>query len=55
MHVWEHINASKALEWGPLAGAGLIVGDGLFAIPAALLAIGNANPPICMSFAHGSS
>lgn len=50
MLVWEWKRPQAALQLGPLVGAGLIVGDGLWSIPAALLAIGNVAPPMCMKY-----
>lgn len=55
MHIWEKVNPTGALEFGPLAGAGLLVGDGIWSIPSALLAIFNVNPPICMKFVSGAA
>lgn len=50
MLVWEWRLTQTALQLGPLVGAGLIVGDGLWAIPSALLAIGGVSPPLCLKF-----
>ena len=35
----------------PAVATGLIAGDGLWTIPAAILAIAGVHPPVCMSFA----
>jgi uncharacterized oligopeptide transporter (OPT) family protein len=51
MMIWEWWRPQAALQLGPLLGAGLIVGDGLWAIPAALLAVGGVAPPICLKVA----
>jgi uncharacterized oligopeptide transporter (OPT) family protein len=51
MMIWEWRQRQAALQLGPLLGAGLIVGDGLWAIPAALLAVGGVAPPICLKAA----
>eukprot|EP00878_Enallax_costatus_P023353 GHUV01024835.1.p1 GENE.GHUV01024835.1~~GHUV01024835.1.p1 ORF type:complete len:178 (-),score=17.76 GHUV01024835.1:3-536(-) len=48
MLVWERRRKQAALQLGPLVGAGLIVGDGLWAIPSALLAIAGVTPPLCL-------
>jgi uncharacterized oligopeptide transporter (OPT) family protein len=48
--VWEHRCPAAAAAYAPLAGAGLVVGDGLWAIPAAVLAVANVLPPMCMKF-----
>lgn len=37
-----------------LRPAGLIAGDGIWTIPAAILAIANVNPPICMGWAKAT-
>ncbi len=50
MHLWEWVDERHATEFAPLAAAGLIVGDGIFAIPSALLAIANVAPPMCMKW-----
>lgn len=49
--VWEWRAPASAAAYAPLAGAGLLVGDGLWAIPSALLAVANVAPPMCMKFA----
>ena len=48
--VWEKRKPQEADAFVPVAASGLIAGDGLWTVPAALLAIGHINPPICMSF-----
>lgn len=50
MHIWEFINPSAAEELGATVGAGLLVGDGLWAIPSSLIAIAGKAPPLCMGF-----
>lgn len=50
MHIWEAINRAAAEELGPTVGAGLLVGDGLWAIPSSLLAIAGKAPPLCLGF-----
>lgn len=50
MLVWEKRNSQSAVQLGPLLGAGLIVGDGLWSVPSALLAIGGITPPLCVKF-----
>lgn len=49
-HIWEFIDKDSATELGPTFGAGLLVGDGLWAIPSSLIAISGKGPPICMGF-----
>jgi hypothetical protein len=53
MHIWEFINPAAAGELGPTVGAGLLVGDGLWAIPSSLLAIMGKAPPLCLGFWDG--
>ena len=52
---WEAANAAGAEAYGPIVGAGLLVGDGVFSIPSSLLAIFDVAPPICMAFFNGGS
>lgn len=51
MMIWEWKRPQAALQLGPLLAAGLIVGDGLWAVPAALLAVGGVAPPSCLKVA----
>lgn len=55
IHIWEWLRPDVAGEYGPLAGAGLIVGDGLFAIPSSIIAIAGKAPPVCMAWFNGDS
>ena len=48
--LWQRKKPQEAEAFIPVAASGLIAGDGLWTVPAALLAIGHVNPPICMSF-----
>jgi uncharacterized oligopeptide transporter (OPT) family protein len=48
--LWEWRAPQSAAHYAPLAGAGLLVGDGLWSIPAAVLALANVSPPMCMKF-----
>eukprot|EP00878_Enallax_costatus_P027369 GHUV01029452.1.p1 GENE.GHUV01029452.1~~GHUV01029452.1.p1 ORF type:complete len:146 (+),score=30.82 GHUV01029452.1:325-762(+) len=50
MHIWEYFHAASAEELGATVGAGLLVGDGLWAIPSSLIAIAGKAPPLCMGF-----
>lgn len=50
MHIWEYINKDAASKYGIIIGAGLLVGDGLWAIPSSIVAIFGKAPPICMGF-----
>ncbi|KAE8055063.1 hypothetical protein FH972_011930 [Carpinus fangiana] len=48
--VWHKINSKKAELMVPAAASGLICGEGLWTLPAAVLALAKINPPICMKF-----
>jgi hypothetical protein len=50
MHIWEFLSPAGAEELGSTVGAGLLVGDGLWAIPSSILAIVGKAPPLCMGF-----
>jgi hypothetical protein len=50
MHIWEAVNKQGAAEFGTVLGAGLLVGDGIWAIPSSIIAIFGKAPPICMGF-----
>jgi len=47
---WEWKNKSEAESFGPAVASGLMCGDGLWALPQAVLSLANVNPPICMKF-----
>ncbi|CAL5068990.1 unnamed protein product [Urochloa decumbens] len=47
---WEWKNKAKAESFGPAVASGLMCGDGLWALPQAVLSLANVNPPICMKF-----
>ncbi|XP_027363902.1 metal-nicotianamine transporter YSL1-like [Abrus precatorius] len=48
--VWHKLNSKKAELMVPAAASGLICGEGLWILPAAILALAKINPPICMKF-----
>jgi hypothetical protein len=50
MHIWEYVNKEQATELGSTVGAGLLVGDGIWAIPSSIIAIMGRAPPVCMGF-----
>ena len=50
LHIWEYFNKESCTTFAPIVGAGLLVGDGLWAIPSSIVAICGAAPPICMGF-----
>ncbi|KAJ7975368.1 Oligopeptide transporter [Quillaja saponaria] len=50
LFVWEKLNKAKADAFGPAVASGLICGDGIWALPASVLALAGVKPPICMKF-----
>ncbi|XP_013603291.1 PREDICTED: metal-nicotianamine transporter YSL1 [Brassica oleracea var. oleracea] len=48
--VWEKMNRKKAEVMVPAVASGLICGEGLWTLPAAILALAGVKPPICMKF-----
>lgn len=48
--VWHKLNSKKAELMVPAVASGLICGEGLWTLPAAVLALAKINPPICMKF-----
>lgn len=50
LYVWERINKAKADAFAPAVASGLICGDGIWTLPASILALAGVKPPICMRF-----
>ncbi|XP_020223046.1 probable metal-nicotianamine transporter YSL7 [Cajanus cajan] len=50
LFLWEKKNKHKAKDYAPALASGLICGDSLWSVPAAILSLAGANPPICMKF-----
>ncbi|KAK4283303.1 hypothetical protein QN277_000268 [Acacia crassicarpa] len=50
LFVWEKMNKAKADAFAPAVASGLICGDGIWTLPASILAIFGVKPPICMKF-----
>ncbi|OIW03570.1 hypothetical protein TanjilG_30990 [Lupinus angustifolius] len=50
LFVWEKVNKVKADAYGPAVASGLICGDGIWSLPASILALAGVKPPICMKF-----
>ncbi|KAA8526094.1 hypothetical protein F0562_007806 [Nyssa sinensis] len=48
--VWQKIKPKKAEMMVPAIASGLICGEGLWILPASILALAKINPPICMKF-----
>ncbi|KAG5075764.1 hypothetical protein AAZX31_20G203600 [Glycine max] len=47
---WQKLDSKKAELMVPAAASGLICGEGLWTLPAAILALARIKPPICMKF-----
>ncbi|KAL6651068.1 hypothetical protein ACP70R_009993 [Stipagrostis hirtigluma subsp. patula] len=47
---WEWRNKAEAQAFGPAVASGLMCGDGIWALPQAVLSLVNVKPPICMKF-----
>ncbi|KAK9275438.1 hypothetical protein L1049_022703 [Liquidambar formosana] len=50
LFIWERMNKQKANDFSPAVASGLICGDSLWGVPAAILSLVGVNPPICMKF-----
>jgi len=50
LFLWQRKNKQKAADFGPAVASGLICGDSLWGIPAAILSLANVEAPICMKF-----
>ncbi|GMI88436.1 YELLOW STRIPE like 7 [Hibiscus trionum] len=50
LFMWELSNKQRATDFAPAVASGLICGDSLWSVPAAILALLNVNPPLCMKF-----
>ncbi|KAG9452611.1 hypothetical protein H6P81_005515 [Aristolochia fimbriata] len=48
--LWHKLNRERATFMVPAVASGLICGEGLWTLPAAILALVKVNPPICMKF-----
>lgn len=48
--VWHKLDSNKADLIVPAVASGFICGEGIWSIPASLLALAKINPPICMKF-----
>ncbi|KAG9131541.1 hypothetical protein Leryth_025521 [Lithospermum erythrorhizon] len=54
LFLWQRKNKKQADEFAPAVASGLICGDSLWGVPAAILSLANVNPPICMTFLSAS-
>lgn len=50
LFVWELRDKKKARTFAPAVASGMICGDSLWGIPAAILALAGLQPPVCMKF-----
>ncbi|KAK8568449.1 hypothetical protein V6N13_106363 [Hibiscus sabdariffa] len=50
LFMWQRSNKQRATDFAPAVASGLICGDSLWSVPAAILALLNVNPPLCMKF-----
>ncbi|KAI3453324.1 hypothetical protein Pfo_009987 [Paulownia fortunei] len=48
--VWHKLNSKKAELMVPAVASGLICGEGIWILPASILALAKVTPPICMNF-----
>ncbi|XP_076885178.1 metal-nicotianamine transporter YSL1-like [Bidens hawaiensis] len=48
--VWHKVNAKEAEPMVPAVASGLICGEGMWSLPASVLALAKIKPPICMKF-----
>ena len=47
---WDWYSPLSATTFLVPAAAGIVAGEGLWAVPEAVLALAKANPPLCMQF-----
>ena len=45
--IWQYANPADALLTAPLVASGLIAGDGIWSVPAAVLSLVKVEPPMC--------
>ncbi|KAH7569790.1 hypothetical protein JRO89_XS05G0000700 [Xanthoceras sorbifolium] len=50
LFLWELKNKRMATDFAPAMASGLICGESLWSVPAAILSLANVNAPICMKF-----
>ncbi|CAL5427536.1 unnamed protein product [Camellia sinensis] len=55
LFLWEKVNKQKAKDFAPAVASGLICGESLWGVPAAVLSLAGATPPICMKFLSAAS
>lgn len=55
LYLWQRKNKQQADDFAPAVASGLICGDSLWGVPAAILSLVNVKPPICMRFFSASA
>ncbi|XP_062114558.1 probable metal-nicotianamine transporter YSL7 [Humulus lupulus] len=55
LFVWRRINKRKAENFAPAVASGLICGESLWGVPAAVLVLAGIKAPICMKFLSASA
>lgn len=50
VYTWQRVDPAKVQAMVPAVASGLICGEGLWALPASILALARVNPPMCMNF-----
>lgn len=50
VYIWKRLNARMAKIFVPAVASGFICGDGVWVIPASILALAKITPPLCMMF-----
>ncbi|PON60933.1 Oligopeptide transporter [Parasponia andersonii] len=55
LFAWRRINKRKADDFAPAVASGLICGESLWGVPAAVLALAGVKAPICMKFLSASA
>ncbi|KAA8533358.1 hypothetical protein F0562_033109 [Nyssa sinensis] len=55
LFIWEKKNKQKAKEFAPAIASGLICGESLWGVPAAVLSLAGVEAPICMKFLSSST
>ncbi|KAL6189698.1 hypothetical protein ACLB2K_036101 [Fragaria x ananassa] len=55
LYLWQRKNRQQADDFAPAVASGLICGDSLWGVPAAILSLVNVKPPICMRFFSASA
>ncbi|GER25760.1 YELLOW STRIPE like 1 [Striga asiatica] len=53
VYAWQRMDATRAEMMVPAVASGFICGEGMWALPASVLALVKVRPPICMKFLPG--